>query len=159
MKYSKQIVDKICSIIAEDDYTINEICLQVGISRAVFFQWKNDKIDFLDAIKKAEEQRLEVFKKAARSGLLMLLQGKEYEEVTTEYKQIKVGTGEDGLPIYKPRMVSQKKVKKFIMPNPTSVIFTAKNLDNENFSDIQKIAHEGSLNSLIQVEIVSPIEE
>jgi hypothetical protein len=128
MKYTKELVKKICELIAADDYTIAEVCEQSGISRETFNVWKNTKPDFSDSIKKAEERRLETFKKAARSGLLILLQGKQWEEVTTEYVEDK----EDPK---KPKIKFKRKVTKFILPNPTSVIFAMKNLDSEYFKD------------------------
>lgn len=133
MKYGPDIVNRICELIASDDYTIGEICKQVDINPDTWAEWKKTHPEFVEAIKKADEQRLETFRKAARSGLLTLLQGKEFEEVTTEYKEVKDKDGN-----YKPRMVSQKKVKKFILPNPTSVIFALKNQDSDNFADIVK---------------------
>jgi hypothetical protein len=89
---------------------------------------------FSEAIKRAQEKRLELFKSAARSGLLTLLRGKEYEEVTTEWVEGK--PDKDG--VAKPKLKSQKKVKKFISPNPVSVIFALKNLDPEAFPELSK---------------------
>lgn len=160
MKYGPEIIEKICAFIVEDDYTIEELCTMAGISRETYNVWKNDKSDFSDAIKKANEQRLEVFKQAARKGLRTLLEGKEFEEVTTEYKEVKT-TNEAGQVVYKPRMVSQKKVKKFIQPNPTSVIFALKNVDSDNFKDIIKQEHTGADgNPLLPpvIQMVSPKE-
>lgn len=131
-KYSKRLVAKICQLIESDDYTITEICQKVNISRETFNVWKRDKPEFSDALLKSEDIRLEVFRGAARSGLLTLLQGKEFEEVITEYVEGKAD--KDG--VSKPKIKSQRKVKKFILPNPTSVIFTLKNLDSDNFADI-----------------------
>jgi hypothetical protein len=132
MKYKPEIVERICQLIESDDYTIAEICKQVGIHVDTWFDWKANKPDFSDAIKKAYENRLELFKQAARSGLLTLLKGKEYEEVTTEYVEGKP----DKEGNTKPKIKSQKKIKKVILPNPTSVIFALKNLDSVNFPEL-----------------------
>lgn len=134
MKYGKEIVERICALIESDDYTISEICKQVDIHIDTWFDWKNNKTEFSEAIKKAEDKRLELFKQAARSGLLTLLKGKEYEEVSTEYVEGK--PDKDGNT--KPKIKSQKKVKKFILPNPTSVIFALKNLDSDNFPELMR---------------------
>lgn len=139
-KYSEQIVEKICSLIASDDYTVAEICKQVGINRDTYFAWKTEKSDFSDSIKKAEAERLETFKKAARSGLLTLLNGTQYDEEQTEYGS-KVGTDGEVTTYVKARKVTTK----FILPNPTSVIFALKNVDNENFKDIFSQEHSGSI--------------
>ncbi len=63
MKYSKAIVEKICSLMASDDYTIVEICQQVGITKETFYTWKEKKTDFSNQIKAADNQRLDTFKK------------------------------------------------------------------------------------------------
>lgn len=131
-KYSNRIVKKITSLIESDDFTIPEICRQVGIVESTYFKWQKEKIDFSESIKKAQEKRLELFRQSARSGLLTLLKGTEYEEVTTEFIEGK--PDKDGNT--KPKIKLQRKVKKFILPNPTSVIFALKNLDGENFKDI-----------------------
>jgi transposase len=132
MKYSKRMVKRIVTLIESDDYTIKEICEQCGIHVDTWYDWKHNRPDFSEAIKKAEENRLDLFAKAARSGLLTLLRGKEYEEVVTEYIEGKP----DAQGNSKPKIKAYKKTKKFIPPNPTSVIFTLKNLDEQNFADI-----------------------
>lgn len=141
MKYGKKIVNQITKLIESDDYTISEICLRVGISEATYYLWQAEKIEFLEAIKKAQEKRLEVFRQAARSGLLVLLNGKEFEEITTEYIEGKP----DAQGNSKPKIKGIKKVKKFIAPNPTSVIFALKNLDDDNFMDMlrQEVTGKG----------------
>jgi hypothetical protein len=136
MKYGKKIVDKICALIESDDYSIDEVCKMVGINTWTFYEWKKKDKSFVKRIEEADEKRLNLFKKSARSGLLTLLNGKEYEEVTTEYVDKKVGKNNDGTDAYAPRIKSMKKTKKFILPNPTSVIFALKNLDPDNFKDI-----------------------
>jgi hypothetical protein len=133
-KYSKERVELICNLIKGDDYTIEEICRQADIHVDTFYDWKNNKPEFSEAIKKAELSRLELFRKVARSGLLTLLQGKEFEEVTTEYVEGKPDKNGNT----KPKIKLQRKVKKYILPNPTSVIFTLKNLDPENFPELTK---------------------
>ena len=42
-KYNSDLVDKICSLIEQDTYTIEEICKIVGITTTTYFEWKNTK--------------------------------------------------------------------------------------------------------------------
>lgn len=133
MKYSKKIVDRICELVSTDDYTVQEIADQVGINPCTYYDWLKKKA-FAKAISEAETRRFDLFKREARRGLLTLLRGKEYEEVTTEYVEGKPDANGKATP----KIKSQKKVKKFILPNPTSVLFTLKNLDSDNFKDIVK---------------------
>lgn len=131
-KYSAEITEKICNLIETEDLIIKEICKRVGIGESTYFEWQNDHPEFAESIKKAQEKRLEFFKQSARNGLAFLLNGKEFEEVTTEYVEGKPDA--DGNT--KPKIKLQRKVKKFIPPNPTSVIFALKSLDNDHFFDI-----------------------
>lgn len=139
-KCTKQRLERICKLIESDDYTVAELCKMAGIAESTYYDWKANNAEFSEAIKKAGERRLDTFKVAARSGLLTLLKGKEWEEVTTEYvedPEAKKGS--------KPKIKSMKKVKKFIMPNPVSVIFALKNLDKDNFADLIKTEHSGGI--------------
>lgn len=129
-KYTKARVDKICRLIEEDDYTVSELCKLTGIVESTYFEWKASKPEFSEAITQAEDKRLQTFKVLARKGLRILLEGKEWEETTTEGKLIKDGDKE----VFK--TTKAKKIKKFILPNPTSVLFALKNLDGDNFKDI-----------------------
>jgi len=132
MKYSPEMVKRICDLIESDDYTIAEICKICDISRETFFGWRRENLDFMDALKEAEARRLEQFKKAARSGLMTLLNGKEWDETTVEYEE-----EEDAENRGQKRLVEKykKTVRKFSAPNPAAVIFTLKNVDGDNFAD------------------------
>lgn len=138
MKYIPEVVDKICDLLSSGDYTIKDVCRQVGINEDTYHTWKKEKPDFSEAIKKAEIARLDSFAKMAKSGLAKLLDVYEYEEVTTEYVDSK-GKDDNGNEVSKPKIKSRKVVKKFIMPNPTAVIFALKNRDPDNWADKQEV--------------------
>ena len=129
MKYSRKLADKVAELVASGEHTLKEVCKHVGISFETYNTWKKTKPEFSDLIKSAEEERLQNLGNLAKSGLALLLTKHEYEEVTTDYVD-----GKDG----KPRIKSMKKVKKFIMPNPTAVIFTLKNREPESWKDKQE---------------------
>lgn len=154
MKYDEEIVQKICEIVAEDEYYISEICLQVGIGESTFYEWKAEKPEFVKALKEADNKRLEAFRTAARKGLRTLLEGKEYEETTVEYKQVKNGKDSKGNPTYTPIKMLEKKVKKFIMPNAAAVIFANTNLDADNFKNTM---HSNNRNVDKNGEDVKPV--
>ena len=134
-KYNEKMVKRITDLIESDDYTVSEICKRVGIGESTYYEWQADenKTEFAEAIKKAQEKRLEVFRMAARRGLRMLLEGKEWEETTTEGMLKKEADGKESF-----KTTKAKRVKKFIMPNAVSVIFALKNLDPDNFADVFK---------------------
>ena len=52
-KYNIKIVEKICSLIRADSYTIAEVCRLSGISESTFHEWKASKPEFSEYIKKA----------------------------------------------------------------------------------------------------------
>lgn len=132
MKYSKSLVNEICEELASGKHTIADICKKVGISEAIFYKWKENKVEFLEAIKKAEKKRLESFRNMALSGLATLLVKHEVTEVKTEFEK-----GENGLP----SPIKTIKTNKTILPNPTAVIFTLTNRDSDDWKHKQNIDH------------------
>ncbi|MFT3704655.1 MAG: phBC6A51 family helix-turn-helix protein [Agriterribacter sp.] len=134
-KYTKKRVNKIVKMLESDDYTITEICENVGIHLDTWYDWKKTKPEFSEKIQQADDRRLEMFKKEARSSLLTLIKGKEYEEVHKEYGEVEV-IDKNGKMTKEPRMISQKKVKKFIPPNTAAVLFVLKNQDSDNFKEV-----------------------
>ena len=73
-KYSQKLVDRICSLIREDSYTIAEICDLVGINKDTYYTWMKTKSDFSDSIKKAEDARMQFFVAEAQKSLLKKIQ-------------------------------------------------------------------------------------
>ena len=69
-KYSKAVVERICSLIQADSYTIPEICQQVGISESTYHEWKASKPEFSEAIKKATSAFLELLSVEAKKSLM-----------------------------------------------------------------------------------------
>ncbi|MFV0331983.1 MAG: transposase, partial [Dysgonomonas sp.] len=56
-KYTDRLVEKIVSLIEEDTFSISEICSILKISRKSFYEWKDTKPEFKEAIEKATEHR------------------------------------------------------------------------------------------------------
>lgn len=150
-KYTKDTVRRMCAMIAHNDYSLMEVCKAVNIHHETYYRWLKDIPEFKAAIQDAHRLRFETYIKAAREGLLTLLKGKEWEEITTEYSTDRKG---------KEKMKSRKVVSKFVLPNVASVIFTLKTLDREHFEEIQKLANpDGSPidNTIKLVHVSSPI--
>ncbi len=127
-KYSKKMVKKIVSLIKSDTYTIPEICERVGISEAIYHKWKSDKIEFFEAVKKAEESRVKFFVAEAKKSLLKKIQGYEVDERTTESSIQPDGTA---------KIDKLKIVRKHFQPDTGAIIFTLCNGDPENFKNRQ----------------------
>lgn len=126
-KYSPEIVEKITELIASDSYTIEEICKQVGINRATYFRWQDEKQDFRDAVKKAKAELDQSLYFDARNSMRKIIRGYEYQEVTEEHRGGKV---------------SRKVTTKHYAPNPGSVIFALK---QDGWVDRRELDHSGEV--------------
>ena len=115
MKYNKKIVEKICELIRSDSYTIFEICKQVGISKQTYYNWIDNKIDFLDSIKKAKEHYDEFVISEAKKSLIKKIKGYEYEEKTTEVEVNQQGEA---------KATKVRTIKKHAQPDTAAIIFT-----------------------------------
>ncbi|MEG1403695.1 phBC6A51 family helix-turn-helix protein [Bacteroides sp.] len=136
-KYSKILVDKICSLIRGDSYTIAEICAQVGISEAIYFKWKKEKVEFFESIKKAEEARLHFMVTEAKKSLLRKIQGYEVEETKTVYLKPGKDDAVDDSGKKKLKVKEQTVTKKHVQPDTAAIIFTLTNGDPDNWKNRQ----------------------
>ena len=59
-KYSQKLVDRICSLIREDSYTIAKICDLVGINKDTYYTWMKTKSELFRLYKKAEDARIAI---------------------------------------------------------------------------------------------------
>lgn len=133
-RYSKKLVREICKLVSEDEYTIAELCNNVGISERLFYRWKKDKSEFADAIKEADKIRLKLFKVEARKSVLKKIKGYEYEE-THMTASLKKGKGKDKENGEADKLVikEQKKTKKHVPPDSILLMYVLNNTDPENF--------------------------
>ena len=100
------------------------------VSKATFYAHLANDSDFLDRVKRAEQEYQEWYDSQlvvdCKRSLLELVQGYEWDETTTESALDKNG-----------RMVETKRkvVHKKAAPNPTAIIFALCNRDPENWSN------------------------
>ncbi len=131
-KYSKKLVDEICSLIKEDSYTIAEICKNVGIAKSTYYKWIEDKADFSDAIKKAESEFKENMLVECKKSLRKLITGytvKEKKTVMVDSRK----TDDNGNPI--PQIKEQTITEKHIQPNLGAIIHFQTNQDPDNWKN------------------------
>ena len=128
MKYNKKIVQRICSLIEKDTYTISEICSLSGISESTYYEWQATKPEFSDNIEKARQKFDEILVQEAKNSLRKLVTGYEADEKKTVYTE-----GKDG----KPKIKEQTTVKKHFQPNTAAVIFTLTNKASEEYKNRQ----------------------
>ncbi|MFV0329268.1 MAG: hypothetical protein ACK5KL_05480 [Dysgonomonas sp.] len=84
-KYTDKLVEKIVSLIEEDTFSISEICSMLKISRKSFYEWKDTKPEFKEAIEKATEHRDDKLLMTARRSLKRKLEGYTLSETRTTY--------------------------------------------------------------------------
>lgn len=130
-KYSPERVEIICSELANGS-TVQAATKKAGIHVDTFYDWKNNKPEFSEAVKRAEEQfeewQMNGILEDAKKSLKTLILGQEYEEVKTEYEQNPKDPTQ-------PRIKRQTRTTKKVLPNPTAVIFALCNRDPEHWQN------------------------
>lgn len=145
-KYSKMIVEKICSLIQSDSYTIPEICQLVGIAESTFHEWKASKPEFSEAIKKARAAFFELLSVEAKKSLMKKVKGYEVEETKTVYVDSgKSVVDENGKEKQKPKVKEKTIVTKHIQPDTAAIIFTLTNTDPDHWKNRQSSDVNGAV--------------
>ena len=123
---------------ARDGLTDEQIANNMGISKTTFYEWKRKYPQLSDTLKKGKEPvDIEV-----ENALLKRALGYEYEEITTEKKELPNGKVEKHI----------KKVTKIVLPDTTAQIFWLKNRRPDKWKDKQEQV-------LAVVEDLSPLAE
>lgn len=144
-KYNNKLTEKICSLIEEDSYTVDEICTIVGISSSTYYYWKTNKSEFLDSIKKAEAVLNSKLLDDCNKSLRRLINGYSTDETKTVYMP-----GKDG-PVIKEQIITTKEVS----PNLGAIIHFQTNRSIE-WSNKQKVEVSGKdLSAKIIVETIN----
>lgn len=129
---------KICVAIVDNNTSTLESCIEsTGVPKRTFYSWVERYSDVAVMFEAAREKRIKKNQKElvhlAYDGIRTLLNGKEWEEVTVEAREVGGNIVERHI----------KKVKKFIMPNPATCMFTLKALGG--LTEKQQIEHSGSV--------------
>lgn len=149
MKYTKDLVERICAEFATGEHSVADVCKKVGLAESTFYKWKEEKSEFSESLKKAEELRLSAFKRMARSGLAKMLDVYDYDEMSRSYSVDKKGNR---------RVRFEKATRRQVMPNATAVIFALKNLDAENFKEKQEVENHNVVQALsVKLEVVPAV--
>lgn len=113
---------------------------RAGITTALLYRWKNQYVDFLEQVKKAEaehEQRyINDLLASAKRSLGDLVRGFDVQETKTEYESDAQGN---------PKIKKQTTQTKHVAPNPTAIIFTLTNLEPERWKNRQTTDLTGKL--------------
>lgn len=121
---------------ARDGLTDEQIAHNMGISAATLYNYKNNHIEILEALKRGKE----VVDIEVENKLLQRAKGYTYEEVTRE---LKTNLSEDG-EISK-ELVVTKVVTKEVQPDVTAQIFWLKNRKPAEWRDKAELEHSGKI--------------
>ena len=113
---------------ARDGLTDEQIAHNLGISEKTFYNYKEEYIHFLQALKRGKE----VVDIQVENALLKNALGYEIEEVTEEYDA-------DG------KLIHSKRVKKRVAPNTTAQIFWLKNRKPADWRDKKDVDVVGEI--------------
>ena len=134
-KYSKKIVNQICSLIKKDSYTIAEICSLSGISESTYHEWKATKPEFSESIKKAGDDFDLMVVAEAKKSLVKMIKGYTVQEKKTVTCDSGKKDEETGKPIVKVK--EHSVTDKHIQPNVAATIFALVNRDPDNWKNRQ----------------------
>ena len=124
-KYDESFPAKVLEL-AEKGLTDKEIAAQLGISRTVFYEYKNEIPEFADALKKGKEP----IDNEVENALLKKAMGYDYEEQVTEVRISEDGTRH-------PAVI--RTSKKHIPGDVTAQIFWLKNRMPKEWRDARNI--------------------
>lgn len=128
-KYTPERVDIIRKAIAEGK-TYKDAYTLAGIGKDAFYEWINNKPEFADIVKKAEQEYNEWYNTTlvqdCKRSLRDLVLGFDYVETKTE-----TAKGKDG----KESVTKTTRTTKHVAPNPTAIIFALTNRDPENWEN------------------------
>lgn len=102
---------------ARDGLTDEQIANNMGISVATLYNWKNNYLEILEALKRGKE----VIDRQVENALLKRALGYEYEEVSEKF--------ESGI------LTERKITKKQVVPDTTAQIFWLKNRKPKDWRD------------------------
>ncbi len=116
-KFNQLFIEKVVTLIEEDNYTMTDICRIMGVSRKMFYQWKSSKPKFAEAVNGAVQARGEKLRQKARQAMRKKLDGHKLIETKTTYMMPK--DSED------PHSLSVKEYvvrEKYCVPETSAIV-------------------------------------
>lgn len=144
----------ICGLYESQQSTIESCCNSVGISDRLFRLWCAGNSEFSERYKKAKQNQETDYwenvikplqKRALQKHLEVEVSEEENEVVYQGVKAVNLETNEP---------VTQKS-KKWVLPNPSVLIFSMKGTYPDRFSDKQEVKHSGEIKTGFNVDKLS----
>lgn len=176
MKFEDAKAETFIDLYVTGLYSLKEMCRMAGFSMSTYYHWKASNEGFKKKLAEAEKLRIPEIKEASTRALMRLIEGGEYEEIHEEYERPDITImpkypyldSDDPLNVeaaekeiakmqeMPPVLVRRKISHKVIMPNAQSVQFALRNLDKENFPDLQKQEITGEGGKPIPILLIKP---
>lgn len=129
--YNEQYHCKVAAMLRGDDKTYAEIAAVFQITEQTLYKWAKIHPEFDEVLKKGRLEILANLEMAAQKKC----QGHEYEEVRTTVRKLPDGTQETRV----------ERVKKFMPPDSTMIIFLLKSLNPKKYREIVNLRHSGGV--------------
>jgi len=137
-KYGQRIVNEICDLIRQDTYSIEEICVIVGINPDTYYDWMKNKPEFSERISAAHAEQKHFFLAEAKKSMLKLIQGYEFtEEKTLIGQQNGRKSKKKVTESSRPEVKKVEKTKRHIPPDSRMIIFALTNTDPDKWKSRQ----------------------
>lgn len=129
--------------------TDEELAKMLGISTTLLYEWKKDKPEFADAIKKGKEtSNGELLNSAFTQSIGFMYK----EQVPVRVKDYKLIEGQ----LKQIERVEVVEIDKYCPPNPTMNIFMLKNRLPEEYKDKHQTELTGKDGGAVQVQVSLP---
>lgn len=132
MKYTKEVKKIIFDAIAEGDTQV-QACVKAGVKEKTFYQWRAQKSEFADLVKKAHEKYRETLQHKLENALWKKATGYAETETETEYTQDK-----DGNLVVRRRKLREKRYS----PDTAALIFALCNIAPQKWKNMRNIQSE-----------------
>lgn len=148
-KYKPQYAEEAEKLCREKGYTDKNLAAHFHVSEATINNWKNEFLEFLESTQRGKYRH---DSKVVVQSLLKRCKGKSYSEITQEYVPLTEENEEGEIVEVEGVMRVTKIVNKIIMPETSACMFWLKNRWPEDWSDIQKHAHDVAIRPKMTTE-------
>lgn len=133
-KLTKKVWKRIIDMVKSDTYTHTEICDACGISRRIFYYWREQNPEFDQDVRDAEDARMQDLVKVAKRSLRRKVEGYTVDETQVLSIPSKEKDA-NGKP--KPVIKEQRTTHRHVAPDTAAIIFTLTNGDPDNWRNRQ----------------------
>lgn len=142
VRNNDKIKERLIELVAEDTYTVDEICAIAGTTTTTFYEWLKKDAEFSKEIKNARTVARQNFGVIAKNSLRRLIEGFETTDIIEAEKLNRQGE----------KIKTVTRTTKIHKPDTAAVIFTLTNVDPTNWKNRQNVSGEITTNEMIRFE-------